>query len=275
MPSAETPIYGSAMTRLGYDRYREEAGRQLALFRETLVGADLTVTVPTCPEWTLGELARHTGGALRWVEAHVRTRAEKHIPESDVPGVPGPGDDDPAGLDAWLAETAELLDAALGEATGETAVWAWAGEHTAEFWARRMTHEVAVHRADAAVAAGVEYVVAPEVAADAIDEWLEIVQYVQRTDLADNARELRGGGRTIHLHAVGADDALNAEWVVELAEEGVVWRRGHEKADVALRGPLTEVLLAFYRRRGLDSGRVEVLGDRELLEFWLERASFG
>ncbi|MFH8796630.1 maleylpyruvate isomerase family mycothiol-dependent enzyme [Streptomyces sp. NPDC017941] len=263
------------MTRLAYDRYRAEVARQLALFRETLTGADLTVTVPTCPEWTLGQLARHTGGAVRWVDAHVRTRATRHIPESDVPGFEGPGDDDPAGLDAWLAETADLVDAALRDASGDTAVWTWGAEHTAGFWARRMTHEVAVHRADAAIAAGVEYGVDPEVAADAIDEWLDIVRYVQRNDLADRAGELRGGGRTVHLHAVGADAALNAEWVVELAEEGVVWRRGHEKADVALRGPLTEVLLAFYRRRGLDSGRVEVLGDRELLEFWLERASFG
>ncbi|KUF18530.1 maleylpyruvate isomerase family mycothiol-dependent enzyme [Streptomyces silvensis] len=263
------------MTRLGYDRYREEVASQLALFRATLTGADLTATVPTCPDWTVGQLARHTGGAVRWVEAHVRTRATQHVPEADVPGFVGPGDDDPAGLDAWLAESADLIDTALAGASGETAVWTWGAEHTAGFWARRMTHEVAVHRADAAIAAGVEYVVDPEVAADAIDEWLEIVQYVQRNDLADNARELRGGGRSIHLHAVGAPSAVDAEWLVELAEEGVVWRRGHEKADVALRGALTEVLLAFYRRRGLDSGRVEVLGDRELLEFWLERASFG
>ncbi|MFH9071862.1 maleylpyruvate isomerase family mycothiol-dependent enzyme [Streptomyces alboflavus] len=263
------------MTRLGYDRYRAEVGRQLALLRETLAGADLSATVPTCPEWTLGQLARHTGGAVRWVEAHVRTRAEKNVPESDVPDFRGPEGDDPAALDAWLAETAELIDTAFAGATAETSVWTWAAEHTAGFWARRMTHEVAVHRADAAIAAGVEYVVAPEVAADAIDEWLEIVQYVQRTDLSDNAAELRGGGRTIHLHAVDTEASLEAEWVVELAEEGVVWRRAHEKADVAVRGPLTEVLLAFYRRRGLDSGRVEVLGDRELLEFWLERASFG
>lgn len=44
---------------------------------------------------------------------------------------------------------------------------------------------------------------------------------------------------------------------------------------VALRGPLTAVLLAFYRRLPLDSPEVEVLGERELLEFWLERAAFG
>ncbi len=49
----------------------------------------------------------------------------------------------------------------------------------------------------------------------------------------------------------------------------------HDKATVALRGPLTSVMLAFYRRLPLDSPELEVIGERELLEFWLERATFG
>jgi hypothetical protein len=138
-----------------------------------------------------------------------------------------------------------------------------------------MTHELAIHRADATLAAGLPYEVAPDVAADAIDEWLDIISYVQRTQPHDAAKQLRGAGRSIHLHATDATPELNAEWVVELTEEGVDWRRGHEKATVALRGPLTAVLLAFYRRLPLDDERVEVLGERELLEFWLERATFG
>ena len=62
---------------------------------------------------------------------------------------------------------------------------------------------------------------------------------------------------------------------MEGTEQGVTWRRGHERADVALRGPLTSLLLAFYRRLPLDGSGLEVLGDRQLLEFWLERATFG
>jgi hypothetical protein len=34
------------------------------------------------------------------------------------------------------------------------------------------------------------------------------------------------------------------------------------------------VLLAFYSRLPLDSPGLEVLGERELLEFWLTRATF-
>jgi hypothetical protein len=138
-----------------------------------------------------------------------------------------------------------------------------------------MTHEITVHRADAALTAGVPYEVAPEIAADAVDEWLELLEWAQRTGTFPDAEELRGPGRSVHLHATDAAPELNAEWLIELGEEGLGWRRGHEKATVALRGPLTSVLLAFYRRLPLDAPGLEVLGEREVLEFWLEHSSFG
>jgi hypothetical protein len=196
---------------LAHDRYCDEIAHQVSLLRSVVTsGADLSGTVRTCPEWSLEDLVRHMGGALRWVELMVRTRAEAEVPEERVPG-----------------------------------------------------------------AAGLPYEVAPEVAADALDEWLQIVEYVQRTVPHDAARELRGPGRSIHLHATDTGPEVNAEWLVELTEDGVAWRRGHEKATVALRGPLTSVLPAFYRRLPLDAPELEVLGERELLEFWLERATLG
>ncbi|MFI6337279.1 maleylpyruvate isomerase family mycothiol-dependent enzyme [Streptomyces sp. NPDC050535] len=264
--------------QLGHDRYCDAIEAQVRQLRDVVnsEGVVLSATVPTCPDWSLEQLVRHTGGALRWVELLVRTRARENVPDEDVPWAAGPAaEGDPAALDGWLAETGEMLVGTLREAGPDTEVWAWAGVHNSGFWARRMTHELAIHRADATLAAGLPYEVEPEVAADAIDEWLGIVEYIQRTQPHDPARELRGTGRGIHLHATDTDAGLNAEWVVELTEKGVVWRRGHERATVALRGPLTDVLLAFYRRLPLDGGRLEVLGERELLEFWLERATFG
>ncbi|MFF7548147.1 maleylpyruvate isomerase family mycothiol-dependent enzyme [Streptomyces canus] len=262
------------MTLLGHDRYCDEIAHQVGLLRDVLTsGADLSVTVPTCPEWSLERLVRHTGGALRWVELMVRTRAREEVPEGQVPL--GEGPEDAGALDAWLAETGEMLVAALREAGPDAKVWSWAGIPTSGFWARRMAHELTVHRADATLAAGQPYEVAPEIAADAIDEWLQIVEFAQRTMPDDESRELRGSGRSIHLHATDGTPRLNAEWVIELTEDVIVWRRGHEKATVALRGPLTAVMLAFYRRLPLDSPELEVLGERELLEFWLRRATFG
>jgi uncharacterized protein (TIGR03083 family) len=265
------------MTPLAHDRYCHEIAHQVGLLRSVVTsGADLSGTVPTCPDWSLEQLVRHTGGALRWVELMVRTRADAEVPEGQVPLGNGPeATGDAAALDAWLAETGDMLVGTLREAGADTEVWAWAGIPTSGFWARRMAHELTIHRADATLTAGLPYEVAPDIAADAIDEWLQIVEFVQRTMPHDEAGELRGAGRSIHLHATDGAPALRAEWMVELTDDVIVWRRGHEKATVVLRGPLTAVLLAFYRRLPLDSPELEVLGERELLEFWLKRATFG
>ncbi|MGW2569858.1 maleylpyruvate isomerase family mycothiol-dependent enzyme [Streptomyces sp. NPDC001537] len=262
------------MTLLEHDRYCGEIDRQVQQLRAVVrSGADLTATVPTCPDWTLEMLVLHMGGALRWSGTLVRTRAQENIPDEDVPRGDGPETPgDAAALDAWLAEAGELVVGALREAGPEAKVWGWAGSRTAGFWARRMAHEITVHRADATLAAGLPYDVAPEIAADAIDEWLEIVGWVGQ----EEGKEAPvGAGQSIHLHATDSTPGSNAEWVIEGTEDGFAWRRDHEKADVALRGPLTSLLLAFYRRLPLDSAELEVLGDRKLLEFWLERATFG
>ena len=42
-----------------------------------------------------------------------------------------------------------------------------------------------------------------------------------------------------------------------------------------LRGPVTDLLLTMYRRIPVDAGRIEVRGDAELVDFWLERVGFG
>ncbi|MEU3525638.1 maleylpyruvate isomerase family mycothiol-dependent enzyme [Streptomyces sp. NPDC038707] len=265
------------MPVLTHDRYCDEIAHQVGLLRAVVTsGADLSATVPTCPDWSLEDLVRHLGGALRWVDALVRARARENIPDERVPLFGGPEQrGDAAVLDTWLADAGERVVGALREAGPDAGVWTWAGWPTAGFWARRMTHEITVHRADATLAAGLPYEVAPEIAADALDEWLQIVEWVQRHTADERLRELRGPGRSLHLHATDAGPDLNAEWLIELGPDGVGWRRGHEKATVALRGPLTSVLLAFYRRLPPDAPGLEVLGDRELLDFWLERATFG
>ncbi|MFJ9040102.1 maleylpyruvate isomerase N-terminal domain-containing protein [Streptomyces sp. NPDC102406] len=258
---------------LSHDRFCDEITAQTDLLRAHLTDADLTATVPTCPDWTVRELAEHVGRAHRWAEAVVRTRATEALPDDQVPDR-APADDGPAALDAWLGDGARRLADTLRAAGPDAACWSWGWRRDAGFWARRMTHETVIHRADAALALKTGYDVVPEIAADAIDEWLRIVRFVQDVDARDAVQQLRAGGRTLHLHATDTAPELAAEWLIELRDEGVVWRRDHAKADAALRGPLTAVLLAFYRREPVDGGRVEALGDRELLDHWLTRASF-
>lgn len=135
-----------------------------------------------------------------------------------------------------------------------------------------MTHELVVHATDAELATHLPF---GRVPADAIDEWLETVPYAQQVMSDSETNELRVPGASIHLHAADTPAELAAEWLTGQSDEGITPRRDHEKANVALRGPLTDMLLAFCRRHPPDAPGPEVPGDRKLLELWLEKATSG
>ena len=256
---------------LEHDRYCGEVVTQTGLLRKVVEGADLSVIVPTTPDWTLAQLLRHVGGNLRAAETAVRTETAIVEPGKQVPEVAGPAEDDPDALDAWLAEGAARFAETLRRAGPDARAQVWVHRQPTGFWARRAALDLVVHRADAAGTVKADYSVAPELAADAIDELLELISDPQVRSTSPRLAELRGPGKTIHLHATDTEPGLSAEWLIELGSHGFTWRRGHEKATVALRGPLADVLLVFYRRLPADSERVEVLGDAALLDFWLDR----
>jgi uncharacterized protein (TIGR03083 family) len=261
------------MTPLTHDRCCDEIITQTTLLRDVLKGADLAVMVPTCPDWTLAQLVRHIGGNLRSGETAVRTGTAVTEPHKQVPEVAGPAADDLAALDAWLAEGATRFADTLRRAGPATMAQLWTVQRSTAFWARRAAHDLVIHRADAAGTVKADYTVAPEVAADAIDEFLELISDPQVAASSPRMAELRGPGKSIHLHATDTEAGLEAEWLIELRTDGFAWRRGHDKATVALRGPLTDVLLVFYRRLPAASERVQVLGEAAVLDFWLERVA--
>lgn len=255
-----------------HERYCAAVTAETDLLRATLRGADLGRQVPTCPDWTLRELAVHVGQAHRWADAMVRARATDELPDDaeHVPGyTPGPGAD---ALDTWLAEGAGALAAALREAGPEAPVWAWAGPHRAGFWARRMAVETLVHRADAALAADRPYQADADLAADGIDEWLGLLSDPEQAAKDPDLAGLLGVGQTLHLHAT---DVPGAEWLVTGGPGHVEVRRAHATADVAVRGTLTDLLLVMQRRLAADSDRLALFGDRALLDHWLESTRWG
>ena len=69
-----------------HDRFCDEIVNQTGLLREVVSGADLSLTVPTTPDWTLAQLLRHIGGNLRSLEMAVRTGDAVTEPERQVPG---------------------------------------------------------------------------------------------------------------------------------------------------------------------------------------------
>ena len=157
------------MTPISADRCYAEIEASTETLAGLVDGADLTIPVPTCPDWTLRQLATHVGRAHRWAAEIAATRSAEFIPFRQVPD--GRLPDDPAEQAPWLRAGAARVIAAVREA-GSDPVWAFSGLRPACFWARRMAHETAVHRADAQIATGYQAEFAPDLAADAIDEWL-------------------------------------------------------------------------------------------------------
>jgi uncharacterized protein (TIGR03083 family) len=191
--------------------------------------------------------------------------SSKEAPDRDPP-------DDPAGRASWLEDGAVRLAEAVRTAGPGTRVWTWAEEQTAGFWLRRMVHETTVHRADAALAVGGPVEIAPDLAADGISEWLDILPYL-RGDSPD-ASGLLAAGQSIHVHAVDPGLGSGGEWLLSGTADGLRWEHGHEKGDVAVRGSATDLLLLLLRRIPAGDPRVEILGDRAVLDGWLARTPF-
>jgi uncharacterized protein (TIGR03083 family) len=233
-------------------------------------GTDLATPVPTCPDWTLRQLATHVGRAQRWAAQIVSTRSAAFIPFRQVPD--GKFPDDPSLHAPWLRAGATRIIGAVREAGGYP-VWAFNTLRPASFWARRMAHETAVHRADAEIATGREVSFEPDIAADAIDEWLGFMSAPAPGD-ADPRLDALPDGAVLHVHAT--DEGLDGagEWLVRREGSQVTVQAGHGRGDVALRGPAGRLLLVLLRRVPPDDPQVQVLGDPELLASWLAATPF-
>ncbi len=161
------------MTLLSYDRYCGEIAAQTALLTSTIAGADLTVPVPSCPGWNASQLLRHLGGVQRWATEVVQARAMREF-SAGFPDLSASASEDPAVVGPWLADGAGRLAETLRQAGPGTPLWTPVPGGTTDFYARRFTHETLIHRADATFAIGAAYKADPDVALDAIDEWVII-----------------------------------------------------------------------------------------------------
>lgn len=239
-------------------------------FSDLIRNADESLPVPTCPGWDIQKLLRHVGRGDRWAAQIVSEKRDDYLDPRNVEGgKPPPGVDETI---SWLQGGAQRLIDAV-ELTGvETPVWTFLGPRPANWWIRRRLHEVAVHRADVAIAQGIDFTLEPEIAADGITEWLERVVIQAGGNGAPLPLE---DGDTLHLHATDPGLGEAGEWTVGVNDGGtsgiITWSHEHGKGSVALRGGATELLLAMVRRVPVAETAIAVFGDDAVWQKWLDR----
>ena len=236
--------------------YQSALIEQNRLFTETVLSAEPRTPIPTCPGWTMLQLMRHVGRSERWAAQIVSTNADISLDPRTVPNGRPPDDSD--GAREWLLASPEvLLEAVEHIGGGDVPVATFVGLRPARWWIRRLLHETTVHRADAVLAVTEEYELAPDVAADGIDEWLErLTEIPWRGDLPIEE------GKLVTLVASDIDTA----WTMQGLGKGLRLSRNDRESlmGVQVSGSVTGLLLTLMRRGDADENKCRVEGDTNL-----------
>jgi len=213
--------------------------------------------VPSCPDWTVGELVRHLGAFYLRIRRHAGvTPAAEPWPAIAVP------DDAPAAGDeavlTWFREQLTGAEKHLESLDPDTPTYNWAPQaRVASFWHRRAAHETAVHRWDAQLAIRLPEPIETKLAGDTVAEALD-------TFLA--AGRHRTGPPAFGLVQLTATD-LGVHWFVRLRGTGVSLldtdRLDEEQPRAGATGTASDLALALWGRVPFTVG--ETSGDPDLL----------
>ena len=213
--------------------------------------------VPTCPEWQVRDLVRHTGMVHRWAASFVAEELDSPHPGQGLPDLDG------AELLAWFREGHGYLVDALRSAAPDVRCWHFLpAPSPLAFWARRQAHETTVHRFDAETArGGGPGDIAPGFAADGVDELLRGFHARPRSRVrSDEPRVLR-------VRATDTDDAV---WTVRLSQEPPAAERGDTgAADCEVAGPAARLYLSLWNRVPFPG----VSGDASVAALWREKSA--
>jgi uncharacterized protein (TIGR03083 family) len=175
-------------------------------------------------------------------DADFRRFATLATPEKNDPSFPD-----------WFAQGTSQLVAELRSVNPDQSCWNWydGGQGLVGFWGRRMMHECVVHRWDAQMGAvGAADPIEPDIAADGIDEFLDV--FVDTTRSGANSPP----GPTVLIETL--DSA--ASWAMELPAGGRSVRRGSHDAEIEVRGNASDHLLLLWGRIAEFPASVEVVG---------------
>jgi uncharacterized protein (TIGR03083 family) len=236
------------MLPLGFDDMLDLVASRSDALRAAAAG-NLDARVPGCPDWSVRDLVAHLGEVQLFWSAAVAAGPADQPPGDDVIG-----DRDPHGdLLTWSADATTALLDALEEAGPDRGCWAWwsasGAPMTAGAVARHQVQEAGVHAFDAQQAAGRAEPLPPPVAADGVGEFLTVGLRCMGAWPHDRAAVVleAGDGGTWHLD-LGSEGAHPT-----LLDEG---QAGAMRRDATVTADPGDLVLAFYRRVGLDPAQV-------------------
>lgn len=230
-------------------------GRDLLAAAES----DWSRPVPHCPEWDAADLVGHVGAILAWMARIVTTGERVSRRDRETPPA------DHGELAGWYSAHLDRTLDILASTDPETKTWTFSsrGDSRVGWWRRRLPVELAIHRWDAQHATGIDSGPQPldgDVAAAGIEEFL--TEFLPGLLAADTVNGLNG---TLHLHATDGE----SEWSIDLdGLADAIAVPGHAKADTAVRGTRSDLLLWLTNRT--PSHSLEVLGRPEVAERWTQ-----
>jgi uncharacterized protein (TIGR03083 family) len=235
-----------------------------------------------CPGWDLATLVAHVGAVytfwIKWIRDRPVSPDQSGVMQAlmqerddRLPGYlawreAGFGADArPDGIIQFVREAGDELSQRLRSLDPSEPVWTFfAPNQTAGFVNRRIMHETTIHRWDVANARGNATGIARELAADGLDEYLNMA--IQLEPPNEEGRP-RGDGSPSYqfLPSDGAP-----EWHVQFGPRPPNVSRGRQVADIMVRGSSADLLLFVWGR--MPASRMHVAGDVGLANRWHEYA---
>jgi uncharacterized protein (TIGR03083 family) len=215
--------------------------------------------VPSCPDWCVRELVRHTGGVHRWATRHIAEARTDPIEES-LDRIVGAWPDD-ASLATWLRAGVGRLADALAAAPPDLEAFTFLPSSSPRaFWARRQLHETTIHRVDAQQAGPSVTAIDPARAADGIEEVLFGFAARPGKLVDEESGEL----------VLRATDTGNVWTIVVGPDGGEVRVGGDDAPNGEISSSAADIYLLLWNRRGVQD-MADVRGDVRLAESWPTR----
>jgi uncharacterized protein (TIGR03083 family) len=185
--------------------YLAHLAQESARFAEVIAQVPPDARVPSCPDWSAGDLLWHLGEVQWFWGTIVREGLTGEQAEQRKPPRPAGW----AGLLAFYRRASGDLSEVLAAVPATARAWTWAQDHTVGFIRRRQAHEALIHRVDAELAAGGRSPMDPQLSADGADEVLRIMY---GGDVPDWGAFIPGSGTELRVHATDTGDW----WLVSL-----------------------------------------------------------